>query len=73
MSEQLFPGFRKLRLDVGDGIDINVVTGGEGPPLLLLHGHPQTHAIWHRVAPQLARHFTLRSARLWRFFKALWR
>ena len=33
--------------------------GGRGAPLLLLHGHPQTHAIWHRVAPQLADHFTL--------------
>ena len=33
--------------------------GGSGPPLLLLHGHPQTHAMWHRVAPALAKHFTL--------------
>ncbi|MDB5965062.1 MAG: alpha/beta hydrolase fold protein [Polaromonas sp.] len=33
--------------------------GGEGPPLLLLHGHPQTHAMWHRVAPVLAEHFTV--------------
>ena len=33
--------------------------GGSGPPLLLLHGHPQTHAMWHRVAPALAKHFTV--------------
>lgn len=33
--------------------------GGEGPPLVLLHGFPQTHAIWHRVAPRLARRYTL--------------
>ena len=33
--------------------------GGDGPPLLLLHGYPQTHLAWHRVAPLLARHFTL--------------
>ena len=33
--------------------------GGNGPPLLLLHGHPQTHAMWHRVAPTLAEHFTV--------------
>ena len=33
--------------------------GGNGPPLLLLHGHPQTHAMWHRVAPALARSFTV--------------
>ena len=34
-------------------------TGGNGPPLLLLHGYPQTNVMWHRVAPALARHFTL--------------
>ena len=33
--------------------------GGNGPPLLLLHGHPQSHAMWHLVAPTLARHFTV--------------
>ena len=33
--------------------------GGSGPPLLLLHGHPQTHAMWHKVAPALAKHFTV--------------
>lgn len=33
--------------------------GGNGPPLLLLHGHPQTHAMWHKVAPALAQHFTV--------------
>lgn len=33
--------------------------GGEGPPLLLLHGYPETRVTWHRVAPTLARHFTL--------------
>ena len=33
--------------------------GGSGPPLLLLHGHPQTHVMWHRVAPRLARDFTV--------------
>ncbi|HEV8567544.1 MAG TPA: alpha/beta fold hydrolase [Actinoplanes sp.] len=33
--------------------------GGDGPPLLLLHGYPQTHAMWHRVAPLLAGRFTV--------------
>ena len=33
--------------------------GGSGPPLLLLHGHPQTHVMWHRVAPALAHDFTV--------------
>lgn len=38
---------------------LNTRMGGSGPPLLLLHGHPQTHAMWHLVAPVLAKHFTL--------------
>lgn len=53
-----FPGFRSFRLD-GAGAAIHGVTGGEGPPLLLLHGYPQTHVIWHRIAPVLAREFTV--------------
>jgi len=59
MTSELFPGFRNLRVESEAGVHINAVTGGSGPPLLLLHGHPQTHAIWHKVAPVLARHFTL--------------
>src|SRR3989475_11271782 len=35
------------------------MVGGSGPPLLLLHGYPQTHAMWHRIAPRLAEHFTV--------------
>jgi haloacetate dehalogenase len=55
--DDLFPGsagWRTLR----HGANF-ARTGGSGPPLLVLHGHPQTHAIWHRVAPALAQHFTL--------------
>jgi haloacetate dehalogenase len=58
-TSDLFPGFRAERITVLEGIDIQTIVGGSGPPLLLLHGHPQTHAIWHRVAPTLAQHFTV--------------
>ena len=55
----LFPGFEARTVDTDDGVQIHARIGGAGPPLLLLHGHPQTHAIWHRVAPRLAESFTL--------------
>jgi len=57
--DALFPGFRSIDLPGADGVMIHGVTGGSGPPLLLLHGYPQTHAIWHRVIPRLARKFTI--------------
>ena len=59
MQEALFPGFRQLRIPGEEGVTIAGVIGGAGPPLLLLHGHPQTHAIWHKLAPTLAQHFTV--------------
>lgn len=55
----LFPGFEHRTVDVGGGVEIAATVGGSGPPLLLLHGHPQTRAIWHQVAPRLAEHHTL--------------
>jgi haloacetate dehalogenase len=55
----LFPGFESLSVPTDEGVAIHAVRGGSGPPLLLLHGHPQTHAIWHKVAPELAKRFTL--------------
>jgi pimeloyl-ACP methyl ester carboxylesterase len=45
---ELFPGFLREELTV-NGTTINTVRGGAGAPVLLLHGYPQTHAIWHRV------------------------
>jgi haloacetate dehalogenase len=53
-----FPGFRLDTISVGD-VALRVRQGGGGPPLLLLHGHPRTHATWHRVAPLLAARFTV--------------
>ena len=50
----LFPGFKRKRVKTS-GATINLVTKGDGPPLLLLHGYPETHAMWHKVAPDLAR------------------
>jgi haloacetate dehalogenase len=54
----LFPGFSRLDVDVND-TTISAVRAGQGPPVLLLHGYPQTHVCWHRVAPALARSFTV--------------
>ena len=42
-----------------NGQNIHFVTGGSGPAVLLLHGFPQTHAMWHAVAPKLAQHYTV--------------
>lgn len=53
-----FPGFTRHRIDTA-GASINLVTGGSGPPLLLLHGYPQTHVMWRKVAPRLAADFTV--------------
>lgn len=57
--EALFPGFEPVDIVTGDGIAIHGVRGGEGPPLLLLHGNPQSHVMWHKVAPALARRHTV--------------
>jgi len=54
----LFPGFGQKRIKVAE-TEIDLVIGGSGPPLLLLHGYPQTRAMWHKVAPALAREFTV--------------
>ncbi len=54
----MFDGFETIEIDTGDA-RIHVRRGGSGPPLLLLHGYPQTHAMWHRIAPALAEDFTV--------------
>jgi haloacetate dehalogenase len=53
-----FDGFTLETREV-NGVSLRLRRGGEGPPLLLLHGNPQTHAMWHKLAPVLARRFTV--------------
>jgi haloacetate dehalogenase len=54
----MFDGFALDHVDTGE-VRLRVRHGGSGPPLLLLHGHPRTHATWHRVAPLLAERHTV--------------
>jgi len=54
----MFPGFDDHRIDVGDA-EIFLCRGGTGPPLLLLHGYPQTHVTWHKIAPRLSEEYTV--------------
>jgi haloacetate dehalogenase len=54
----MIPGFAARRIAIEDAL-IALEVGGSGPPLLLLHGYPETHACWHRVAPLLAQDFTI--------------
>jgi len=53
-----FPGFRTRTIQTS-GAMINTRLGGSGPPVLLLHGYPQTHVEWHKLAPRLAERFTV--------------
>ena len=55
----LMPSFTSFDVDVGANITIRATVGGSGPPLLLLHGHPQTHVTWRKIAPRLAERFTV--------------
>ena len=54
----MFEGFEQATI-VTSGATINLVKGGSGPPLLLLHGYPQSHVMWHKIAPRLAQDFTV--------------
>lgn len=62
-APDFFPGFKRLEIKTS-GATINLVTAGSGPPLLLLHGYPQTHIEWRGVAPQLTKNFTVVAADL---------
>jgi haloacetate dehalogenase len=54
----MFEGFESMRIET-DGTRINLLKSGDGPPLLLLHGYPQTHVMWHKIASRLAENFTI--------------
>ncbi|MFX1682330.1 alpha/beta hydrolase [Mitsuaria sp. CC2] len=59
-ADALFPAStRRLSVETEPGVRIHARVCGEGPPLLLIHGHPQTLVIWHRVLPELAARFTV--------------
>jgi haloacetate dehalogenase len=59
----VFEGFERERIQTSE-TEIELVRWGEGPPVLLLHGYPQTHAMWHLLAPRLAEDFTVVAADL---------
>ena len=59
----MFEGFERIQIETR-GATINAVRGGEGPPVLLLHGYPQTLAMWHLIAPRLTASFTVVAADL---------
>lgn len=54
----MFKGFEQTRI-LTQSAEINLVYGGSGTPILLLHGYPQTHVMWHTIAERLAEHFTV--------------
>lgn len=54
MSLMTIPGFTLEHVPLSSGVTLRVATGGDGPAVVLLHGHPRTHATWHKVAPALA-------------------
>src|SRR3954452_9340066 len=57
-SAPLFPGFTARRIQTS-GATIHTLVGGSGPPLLLIHGYPQSHVEWHKLAARLAQRFTV--------------
>jgi haloacetate dehalogenase len=59
----MFEGFEPRQMTTS-GTTINLVKGGDGPPLLVLHGYPQMHVMWHKIAPRLAQDFTVVAADL---------
>src|SRR4051794_33181844 len=62
-SDSILPGFEIRDIETA-GARIHLATGGSGPPPLLLHGHPQTHLTWHKIAPRLGERFAVVAADL---------
>ena len=62
-STDMFKGFKSQKIQT-TGATINVVSAGQGPPLLLLHGNPETHVMWQKVAPRVATEFSVFAADL---------
>jgi haloacetate dehalogenase len=59
ISPKMFPGFTEFNIAVSPAVTIYGIRAGSGPPLLLLHGFPQTHHIWHKVAPEITSSFSV--------------
>ncbi|MEM8565425.1 MAG: alpha/beta hydrolase [Bacteroidota bacterium] len=57
-TETFFPGFEDIDLII-NGINIHAIMGGSGPPVLLLHGAPESHVMWKDLAPELAKNYTV--------------
>ncbi|HEV8395618.1 MAG TPA: alpha/beta hydrolase [Vicinamibacterales bacterium] len=57
-ASAMFPGFTAQKIRTS-GATIHTLRGGSGPPLLLVHGYPQTHVEWHKITPRLAEQFTV--------------
>ena len=54
----MFEGFERVQIET-TGTTVNLVHGGRGAPVLLLHGYPQTHVMWHKISPRMADRFTV--------------
>jgi len=59
LARELMAGLQPQQVRVDDAVQLHAWVGGQGPALLLVHGHPQTGVIWHKLVATLARHFTL--------------